>query len=497
VTDGTAAGTQEITGIAGASASGLAPAWMTVYAGRLYFEGTDSSGAQGLWTSDGTASGTYELSVVGAYQGNLPTLIGHDGLEPTGLTAFDGKLYFSGLDSSGHADLWVSDGTGAGTTIIDGVTAPLFLGVVGGYQMFAGVKDSVNTLWRLDAGGNIQQATVTDAVATGVFSTSVINSGQFVALGDKMLFQGVNAAGFPALFVYDGATNSAHQLTDIVGAATAGYDGLDPRSFILYNGKALFQGYDASNQLCLWSSDGTAAGTVKITPISGDFYPTLVNGKVVFSDYQHLYVTDGTAAGTRQIVPPNDWNSYLDPTHITLTDLTLPCFARGTRLRTPEGDRRVETLQIGDRVVLACGGEAAIRWIGHRRLAPSRHPSPRDVWPIRIAARAFGDLPLRDLWVSPGHNLACDGALMPACALVNGVSIAQVEAETIEYWHVELAAHDILLAEGFPPNPISIAATAPPSPMAAPASRRFPISSRNIGRKPACRWSRPERASPP
>ena len=39
---------------------------------------------------------------------------------------------------------------------------------------------------------------------------------------------------------------------------------------------------------------------------------------------------------------------------------------------------------------------------------------------------------------------------MPISSLVNGRSVAQIERETIEYWHVELDAHDILLAEGLP-----------------------------------------------
>ncbi len=39
---------------------------------------------------------------------------------------------------------------------------------------------------------------------------------------------------------------------------------------------------------------------------------------------------------------------------------------------------------------------------------------------------------------------------MPISALINGVSIVQIEQDVVEYWHVELDAHDILLAEGLP-----------------------------------------------
>jgi len=73
------------------------------------------------------------------------------------------------------------------------------------------------------------------------------------------------------------------------------------------------------------------------------------------------------------------------------------------------------------------------------------------VRPVRVSANAFGEgLPRRDLWLSPGHSLASEGALMPISCLINGRSVAQIEQDAIEYWHVELDAHDILLAEGLP-----------------------------------------------
>jgi hypothetical protein len=39
---------------------------------------------------------------------------------------------------------------------------------------------------------------------------------------------------------------------------------------------------------------------------------------------------------------------------------------------------------------------------------------------------------------------------MPAIALANGHSVAQVAVGRVDYWHLELDTHDILLAEGLP-----------------------------------------------
>ena len=66
MTDGTTAtGTAELggsTGIFGASASGIDPTDMTVFNGKALFNGVDRSGLSGLWATDGTAGGTHELT---------------------------------------------------------------------------------------------------------------------------------------------------------------------------------------------------------------------------------------------------------------------------------------------------------------------------------------------------------------------------------------------------------------------------------------------------
>ena len=134
----------------------------------------------------------------------------------------------------------------------------------------------------------------------------------------------------------------------------------------------------------------------------------------------------------------------------TGTDLLVACYAEGTRLLTTAGEVAVEALCIGDRLpALLGGGLARVRWIGHRRIDCGRHPTPHDVWPVRVQAGAFGvATPHRDLWLSPDHAVLIDGGLIPIRYLVNGTTVAQVETAKISYWHVELDRHDIVLAEG-------------------------------------------------
>ena len=131
------------------------------------------------------------------------------------------------------------------------------------------------------------------------------------------------------------------------------------------------------------------------------------------------------------------------------------CYARGTMIRTPDGEVAVEKLRAGKPVTIVQDGEQLarqVRWLGHRRIDLTKHPRPETVAPIRIQAGAFADcMPHRDLVVSPDHAIFVDGKLICARQLVNGTTIRQETNWTaVDYYHVELDHHAILLAEGLP-----------------------------------------------
>ncbi len=137
---------------------------------------------------------------------------------------------------------------------------------------------------------------------------------------------------------------------------------------------------------------------------------------------------------------------------IAVSGSPVTCFTSGTRIRTPRGEVAVEELKVGDLVVTSSGSSRPIVWLGHREIRCASRENPREAWPIRVSAGAFGEgKPERDLYLSPGRAVCVDcvgEVFIPVDKLVNGATITREVRETIDYWHLELEGHDVLFAEG-------------------------------------------------
>jgi hypothetical protein len=178
-----------------------------------------------------------------------------------------------------------------------------------------------------------------------------------------------------------------------------------------------------------------------------------------------------TAIGTLTLasaVPANDFVDWIADSSATGqtggqvglggTDIflsTVVCFAAGTRIATAAGDVAIEDMAEGDMVVTLDGADhvlAPVTWVGYRRVDLAAHPRRELVAPVCIRRGAFSEnMPQRDLTVSPDHALFVDGKLVVARLLLNGMTITQdLDAQSVEYYHVELPKHGILLAEGLP-----------------------------------------------
>ncbi len=133
-----------------------------------------------------------------------------------------------------------------------------------------------------------------------------------------------------------------------------------------------------------------------------------------------------------------------------LVKIVPVCYLRGTHILTATGEKLVETLQPGDLLVTRFGGLQPVKWIGRQSFDGRFASADREHMPVCIRAGALGqNLPARDLYVSGGHSMLIDGQLLLARTLVNGLTITQDWAPSeIQYFHIELAGHDCVIAEG-------------------------------------------------
>jgi len=196
------------------------------------------------------------------------------------------------------------------------------------------------------------------------------------------------------------------------------------------SGTVQVQIYDGANLLT--TASGSYSGGVFSVNVAGLTLPTSGNYSVKVS------ATD--LAG----------NTIANP--VTQTFTSTACFMPGTRIATPQGERAVEELAIGDMVLTHEGRAAPIRWIGRKTVSLVFADKLRTV-PVRVRAGALGEnVPVRDLLLSPDHALMVAGVLVQAGALVNGTTIVRETnvPSSFVYYHVELADHALILAEGTP-----------------------------------------------
>ncbi|SMX33964.1 Hint domain-containing protein [Actibacterium lipolyticum] len=199
-------------------------------------------------------------------------------------------------------------------------------------------------------------------------------------------------------------------------------------------------------------SDLGEAGAADITIVGGEGDETAgdtldFQGLIGFGDVTYTN-TDDSAGGL------SGFATMADGSVVNFSEIenVIICFATGTRILTPYGERAVESLKQGDLVITADNGLQPIRWVGKREV-----PAVGKLAPIRIRKNVLGND--RDLLVSPQHRMLRTGfdtellfgqneVLIPAVHMLNGTDVMREEGGTVTYVHLLFDHHEVIFAEG-------------------------------------------------
>uniref|UniRef100_UPI0040475FF4 T9SS type A sorting domain-containing protein n=1 Tax=Flavobacterium sp. TaxID=239 RepID=UPI0040475FF4 len=326
ITDGTASGTEVLLDIyPGSNGSSLNYDYLDFYGelnGELYFWAREGSTPFSLWKTDGTPTGTVKILD--------PSFSGG----PNYMTSYDGKIYFTAYSAPGeNPELYVTDGTASGTGLfleINPSTAsnlssgsnPNDLFVYDGYLFFS-ADDGTNgrELWRTNgtAVGTTMVADIFPNTLNPSFGKGS-NPGDFIEFNDELYFSargydvGLNQITGNELYKYSIADGWNRVKDFYPGNLNNGIGSNNP-FFILNNELyvAAQDGTAGSNQYEIWKTDGTESGTIKVVNASTlnnespnfslqDKKFTVLNNKLIFEhNIQQIWVTDGTNAGTQQL----------------------------------------------------------------------------------------------------------------------------------------------------------------------------------------------------
>jgi ELWxxDGT repeat protein len=309
-TDGTAAGTKPIHSPDDPEGGAESPYNFTVVGGLGYFTAFEADSyvyPLELWRTDGTTGGTVSLTDfnVGDY---------YRGSGPHSVTDLNGKVLFVGAGDRGYgspmSDLWTTDGTKAGTTMVKNVEVTSTLARLGNFVYFGAATDGDNyELWWSD--GTEAGTQLLKDIRTKAGSGS--RPDELTILGNKLVFTADDGVHGLELWSSDGTAAGTALLRDL----EPGVAGSRVANLTVVGDKIYFTTLKSNGAMSLWKTDGTATGTVRIAgiglahrPYSGYFDPfnplTNVNGTLFFVSSRdghgfELWRSDGTPAGTRLV----------------------------------------------------------------------------------------------------------------------------------------------------------------------------------------------------
>lgn len=266
---------------------------------RIFFSADVADSRTEVWVSDGTVAGTHRVKNIN------PT----DTTDADYFVNLNGVAYFRADDGSGPA-LWASDGTETGTRLIVPFDEIRNIYVWNNALYFAGRDINGLELWT--SNGTLEGTYLLANLNPGTGSSDPEN---FSGLPNALLFSAYNPTTGTELWSI--STDNVLQEIDIETVESYGDVGSYPQDFTVSGPSLYFTAYQYERGRELWASDGTVEGTHRIfESASGAGYDSLMNdttmlgfeGGVVFGVRdeagvvgKELWFSDGSELGTRMI----------------------------------------------------------------------------------------------------------------------------------------------------------------------------------------------------
>ena len=273
------------------------PVELTTVGSKVVFSADNGSERQ-LYVSDGTVAGTQVLLDINAS--------GNDSVSD--IVGLDGRVFFRANDGTNGTELWVTDGTVAGTRRLTDINTggdsnPTALYAYGNKIVISATDGSTGREMYISTDGSTF-VSLGDNNPSGDF-----NPGTVTPLGSGFVFRGTDAVRGQEPWFTDGTAAGTRIIADLNPNGNTEMDTM----VAISPTKVLFKGNDGTSGWEPWITDGTANGTIILDIQTGienggssdPVWITAVNGRVYLNAYnenrgRELWVTDGTLAGTTQ-----------------------------------------------------------------------------------------------------------------------------------------------------------------------------------------------------
>jgi hypothetical protein len=279
-------------------AYGSNPRYFAAFNGYLYFRATDGTHGQELWRTNGTITDLVK-DINTRYSGTA-------GSNLSQLTAFGDYIYFQADDGTHGIELWHTNGTDAGTTMVKDINTngtggadnsyPDKFTALGDYLYFQ-ANDGTHgyELWRTN--GTAEGTTlVKDINETGADGANGSDPIGFTPLNGYLYFNANDDTHGNELWRTNGSTTTL--VKDINTTIGTDGDSSSPEGFAALSGYLYFNAYEPTNGRELWRTDGTDAGTTMVKDINtngiGGVDASYPSRPTALGNYLYFNAADGT-----------------------------------------------------------------------------------------------------------------------------------------------------------------------------------------------------------